>query len=118
MTARIQILLVAGTLMFFIALLSVIRKDKISSDMACLWIVFSLILVIMAINPNLANTLANALGFFSAINALYFVFIFLLLCFVFYLFMKISELEKKINNLIQRYALDEEKKKKEEKTNG
>ena len=95
MTARIQILLVAGTLMFFIALLSVIRKDKISSDMACLWIVFSLILVIMAINPNLATTLANALGFFSAINALYFV-----------------------NNLIQRYALDEEKKKKEEKTNG
>ena len=72
----------------------------------------------MAINPNLATTLANALGFFSAINALYFVFIFLLLCFVFYLFMKISELEKKINNLIQRYALDEEKKKKEEKTNG
>ena len=65
----------------------------------------------MAINPNLATTLANELGFFSAINALYFVFIFLLLCFVFYLFMKISELEKKINNLIQRYALDEEKKK-------
>lgn len=111
MTTRIQILLIVGTLIFFLSLLSVIRKDKLSSDMACLWIIFSLILVIMAISPDLANKLSHALGIYSAINALYVTFIFLLLCFVFYLFMKISELEKKINNLIQRYAIDEEKRK-------
>ena len=40
MTTRIQILLVAGTLMFFLALLSVIRKDKISSDMVSLDSIF------------------------------------------------------------------------------
>ncbi len=114
MTTRIQILLIVGTLIFFISLLSVIRKDKLSSDMACLWIIFSLLLVVMAVSPELANKLSYTLGIYSALNALYITFIFLLLCFVFYLFMKISELEKKINNLIQRYALDEDKKKKEE----
>ena len=110
MTERMQILLVIGTIIFFIALLSMIRKDKLSSDMACFWIIFALLLVIMAINPSLATKLSNALGIYSSINALFFVFIFLLLCFVFYLFMKISELEKKVNNLIQRYGLDEKRK--------
>lgn len=115
MSTRIRILLIVGTILFFLMLLNVIRKDKLTLDVACFWIVLSLILIVMAIFPDIPMSFGSLIGIMSPTNALFIVLIFILLCLIFFMLVKISELEKKINNLVQRYAIDQEEKKEDSK---
>ncbi|MCI5774673.1 MAG: DUF2304 domain-containing protein [Erysipelotrichaceae bacterium] len=115
MSVKIQILLMIGSVLFFFILLKIIKKGKMTTDLACLWIVLALVLMILAFFPELAIKFGYLVGVISSINAIFLVLIFLLLCLLFYLFMKVTLLEKKLNDMIQRYALDESEKKEAEK---
>lgn len=114
MSFRIQVILIVGSITFLLALLTIIRKGKMTTDLACLWIALAIILVVLAIFPNIAIQFGYLVGIISSINAVFLVLIFLILCLIFYLFLKVTTLEKKLNDMIQRYAIDknEEKSKK------
>lgn len=106
MSTRIRILLIISTLLFFLILLRVIRKDKLTLDIAVFWIIYSLILLLIAIFPDIVSFVGGLLGIATTMYTLFLSLIFILICMVFFLLIKISDLEKKINNLAQKYALD------------
>ena len=112
MPIRLRVLLIIVSLLFFMVVLKNIKKAKISNDMASLWIIVCIALLLLAIFPNIISVISNLLGISTNMNTLYLIIIFILICMVFYLFVKVSILEEKITKIIQLYSLEDRKKKK------
>lgn len=83
-----------------------VKKEKLLIEDAVFWVVSAAILVIVAIFPDIAISLAYTLGFMSASNFVYLVIIALLLWKVFVCSSEISRLKVKVNELAQEIALD------------
>lgn len=109
MTLKIQIVLIISTIIFFVFLQRLIRKSKMTADLASIWILFCIALVIIAIFPYGLYFISDTLGIMSATNLLFVIIIFILLCLVFYLYLKISSLEGKLVNLIQYIGIEKNK---------
>lgn len=105
MTIRIQIILIILTIMFLVYLIRKIKKSKMTTDFATVWILFGMSLIFIAVLPQTIYFLSNLLGVASPMNALFIILIFLLLCLIFYLSMKISTLENKLSDLIQKEGI-------------
>lgn len=103
---RLRIILIVSTLAFFLFILRIIKKDKISIDIATIWVLFSLSLVILALFPEIMTVLSDILGIKSQLNALYTSLIFELLVISFYALKKLSALEKKLNDLVIKEAIN------------
>ena len=112
MPIRLRVLLIIVSLLFFIVVLKNIKKAKISNDMASLWIIVCIALLLLAIFPNIIGFVSNILGISTNMNTLYLIIIFILICMVFYLFVKISILEDKVKTLTQLFSLDHKNNKK------
>lgn len=109
MSIVLRVLLLVGSLLFLIYLVSNLRKSKMSIDMSVLWIVLSCLIVIMAIFPSPFITLIKLIGIESPVNGILIFFILALLLLVFYLFKKIAMVEFKLIELVQKIGIDEYK---------
>lgn len=110
MSNKIYILLLLGSILFLFGVIFMIRKSKMIAEMGCVWIIVALGILILAIFPQIAIQFGRFLGIISTVNVMFLVMIFLLLCLVFYLFIKVSYLQNRINSLIQLIALKEKEK--------
>lgn len=115
MSNILRVVLIVGSICFFIYLLSNLRKSKISIDMSVIWILISCAILFMAIFPQPFIILIKALGIESAVNGVLIFFILALLLLVFYLYKKIALLEFKLIELTQKVGIDDYKKKKNNK---
>ena len=109
---RLQIVLFVLSFLFLTVIIRYIKKSKLSTDLATLWILWGFGLILLSIFPTIISFIAKILGIIAPINALFLIMIFLLYCMVFYLFLKVSILEDNIKNLIQYIALQENKRNK------
>ena len=75
--------------------------------------IFSLLLILVAVFPDPMFWLAELLGIQSPANMVFLFVIFILLIKTFNLTLEISQLQYKIQELVQKIALDENKKNKE-----
>lgn len=116
MTLHLQISLFCISVVVFFVLLRNIRKSKISTDMATVWILWGIGLIVLSLFPQIIDVFGKIVGIVTPVNALYLMMIFLLYVLVFFLYIKISLLEEKIKNLIHVVALDE-KEREDEKLN-
>ena len=107
MSNSLRIVLVVGSLLFLLYLLSDLRKTKISIDMSVIWIIISCLIVIMAIFPQPFIYLTKLAGIESPVNGILVFFILLLLLLVFFLFKRVSKLEFKLTELVQKIGIDE-----------
>ena len=105
MTLKIQIILILSTIIFFAFLVKTIKKSKMTTDLATIWIIFGLLLIIIAIFPQIIYFVGNLIGILSPMNTLFMISIFGLLCLVFYLFTKITLLETRLTSLIQNEGI-------------
>lgn len=101
----LRVLLVIGALLALAVVGKQVKKDKIMVEDAVFWVVVAAVLVLLAIFPGIAITLAYHLGFMSASNFVYLAIIVLLLWKVFTNSAEISRLKAKINELAQEMAL-------------
>ena len=92
----IRVCLVLGSLITATYILRRVRLAKVQIEDTIFWLLFSGILLILAIFPGIAYWAAYLLGFQSPINFVYIVIIFL-------------QLDSKVRILTQRVALNEEK---------
>ena len=94
----------------FFVLVFVIRKIKKSEFEimdAIFWLLFIIVLLLLAIFPGIAYALSNFLGFDSPSNFVFLCVIAILIIRVFSLNAKVAHLRAKTNSLIQEIALRE-----------
>ena len=110
----LRALLFLGSVAVFLVISYCIRKRRIQLKDGVFWIIFSFLLILISIFPVLAVWASRLIGIQSPANCVFLIMIFLLGCHQFFLTIRISQLEMKINRLIQSVAIyrtreDEEK---------
>lgn len=107
MSLALRILLSVVSVFSMVIMMRKIRHSKFQIEYAIFWIIFSVLLIVMAIFPNLAIYLAHAIGIQSPVNMIFLVIIFILMAKLFYLNIHVSQLEYKVKELVQKLALNE-----------
>ena len=103
----LRALLVLGALAALFVEGKQVKKKKILVEDAVFWVVVAVVFVVIAVFPEIAISLAYALGFMSASNFVYLVIIALLLWKAFAISAEISRLRTKVNELAQEIALSQ-----------
>lgn len=103
----LRILLIVFSVAATIGVIGKIRKAKMQIEDAVFWVLFSFLLILLAVCPPLLYFFTNLLGVQSPANLLFLVIIALLLAKVFSMSVRISILEEKLMTLAQNEALDE-----------
>ena len=107
MSLVLRIFLIVVSFISIVYVIRKIRKAKLRIDYSLFWIIVSLLIMVLALFPELAIKLASLMGVMSAVNLIYLVMIFILLLHNFTMTVKISSLESKINNLTEEIAIRE-----------
>lgn len=105
MSLTIQVFLIIVTISIFIFLIRDVKKGKLRTEYALMWILFSLGLVIISIFPQLVFYVSRILGIASPSNAAFLVVIMFLIILVYNLFSKVSTLEERVKNLVHEVAI-------------
>lgn len=113
MSPQLRILLVLGSAIAVYFITNKVRKHKILMEDAIFWIVFSVVLLLVALFPGVAIWFAGTLGFMSPSNFVFLVIVGLLLVKTFSASAEISLLKNRINELAQEIALQEKAPKKD-----
>lgn len=106
----LRIVLIIGSLCTAFLMLSRIRKAKIQIKDSIFWILFSFMILILSIFPQIATWASDFLGILSPINFVYLFMIFILLVHEFFMSVRISQMDSKIKQLTQQVALQEKEK--------
>lgn len=107
MSVMLRVLLV---LMSIISLLYVIRKirySKMQIEYSLFWIALSVIMIIMSLFPEIVYWITEKMGMISPANVVYLFIIAVLLVKSFMMTIEISNLEKKVKDLVQQIAINE-----------
>lgn len=115
MSVILRILLLTASIMTASYIARKLRKAQMQVDDATFWLLFSLILVIMSIFPELITGFADLIGVQSPVNFVFLVIIFLLFIRCFILSVRVPGLEEKVKNLVEESAVRENIKAAEEK---
>ena len=93
-----------------------VKRRRLWSSML-IWLIFWVIVSILAIIPDLISTnIAELLGFASNINAVIFVALGFLYVFMFYLTVTVEKLEKRVTETVRWLALENQRLKEEQET--
>lgn len=107
MTLTLQIILILGSIINFVFVITKIRKSQLNIQDAVIWILLSLLLIIMSLFLPFISHIAHMLGFIGTSNFVFTLILFFLIIIVFAQSVKISLLDEKIKNLNHYIALKE-----------
>lgn len=102
---QLRIILVIGTLLALWVVCAKVKKSTILIEDTVFWMVAAVILVALAVFPEIAVKISHCLGFLSPANFIYLVIIALLLWKTFTSSTEISQLKARVNELAQEIAL-------------
>ena len=101
----LQIFLILGTFVFLMIIVYYLMKSRLELKYTLIWFVFAVILLLLAIFPEIATCVAKWVGIATPINAIYiFAFVFALLI-ILSLTIIVSLQSKQIKQLAQKLAL-------------
>ena len=106
MSCAFRLVMIVGALFLMVFMLKRIRQAKVKIEYTVFWIIFSGILVLMGIFPQVFYWVSGLLGFQAPINMIYLVIIFVLIVKLFLTSVQISQLENKVDSLTQQVAID------------
>lgn len=118
MSIYLRIILVVISMLSMLNILQRVRKSKLQIEYSIFWIVFSILLILVAIFPQPMFTLAQILGIQSPANMVFLFVIFILLIKLFNMTIEVSQLQYKQQELVQKIALDENKKTEKKSSKG
>ena len=113
MTTVLRAVLIVVSLLVFFVMMKKIRQAKVKIEDSMFWVLFALLLVVFSIFPGAADWLSDLVGTMSTANFIFMLMIFLLLIKNFAMSLRISQLETKVKELVQRIALDDNELQKE-----
>ena len=106
MTLTLRVLLIIVSILATTGVIGRIRKAKMQIEDAVFWVLFSFLLILLAVVPRVLYFFTELLGMQSPANLLFLVIIGLLLMKVFSMSIKMSLLEEKLKTLAQNEALE------------
>lgn len=115
MTGMLRIWLIVASVLTMFGIMHKIRRSKVRIEDSIYWVLFSIILILFSIFPQIAYWLSDLVGTYSPSNFIFMLVIFLLLMKIFSMTIRISQLETKLQELVQKIALDEVKSKEVQK---
>lgn len=101
----LQLILICGTILFCLFILIVTQKKKLSYKYTLLWLIFGFITLLYAIFPGIIKNIAHVLHVAEPSNAIFLIYIFLIIVIVFYISLVFSKLFEKVTTLIQENAI-------------
>lgn len=105
MNRMLQLILIGVTLLFCIFILIVTQKKKLSYKYTLVWLLFGLITLLCAIFPNIVMGISKIIHVAEPTNALFLIYIFLIIVIIFYISLAFSKLFEKVTTLIQENAI-------------
>lgn len=105
MDRGLQIILILATFLFCIFILTVTQKKKLSYRYTLLWLCFGIITLLCAIFPNIVIGISKLLHIAEPTNALFLIYLFLIIVIIFYISLAFSKLFEKVTTLIQENAI-------------
>ena len=118
MSIYLRIILVVISMLSMLDILKRVRKSKLQIEYSIFWIVFSILLILVAVFPQPMFVLAQILGIQSPANMVFLFVIFILLIKLFNMTIEVSQLQYKQQELVQKIALDENKKTEKKSSKG
>ena len=120
MSLVFRIVLIIGAIISLVYMMRKIHKAKLQIEHSLFWIVFSFMILLLAVFPIIPMWLGELLGIQSPVNLVYLVIIFVLIIRLFQVTLQMSKLENRLKDLVQHEALrehDEDELCEEEKDN-
>ena len=118
MSIYLRIILVVISMLSMLNILKRVRKSKLQIEYSIFCIVFSILLILVAVFPQPMFVLAQILGIQSPANMVFLFVIFILLIKLFNMTIEVSQLQYKQQELVQKIALDENKKTEKKSSKG
>ena len=118
MSIYLRIILVVISMLSMLNILKRVRKSKLQIEYSIFWIVFSILLILVAVFPQPMFVLAQILGIQAPANMVFLFVIFILLIKLFNMTIEVSQLQYKQQELVQKIALDENKKTEKKSSKG
>ena len=109
MSIYLRIILVVISMLSMMNVMKRVRRFKLQIENSIFWIIFSLLLILVAVFPDPMFWLAELLGIQSPANMVFLLVIFALMFKSFQSTLEISQLQYKIEELTQKIALEEHK---------
>ena len=102
-----RIILVGSALIAFFYIVFEIRKSNLTIRDSIFWVIFSILLVLMAIFPSFFMKISATVGIYSPANFIYLVIIGIMIIKIYRMSVTISSLNTKIKELTQSLAIQE-----------
>ena len=102
-----RIFLIIGSVATLVYFISRIRKSKLKINHSIFWMVFGILLLLLALIPDGVFWAAGLLGFQSPSNLIYLIVIFLLTVKLFTTTMRISKLSEQVTALTHALAIQQ-----------
>lgn len=105
MNRILQLILIGGAILFCIFILVVTQKKKLSYKYTLMWLIFGAITLLIAIFPSIVKEISKIIHVAEPTNALFLIYIFLIIVIIFYISLAFSKLFEKVTTLIQENAI-------------
>lgn len=105
MNIALRISLLFGIIIYVAVIFSFLRKQKISLKYSLLWFFSAVVLLVMDLFPNQVSKIAHFIGIEYSVNAVFLVFIFIMLLILISLTAIVSKQHNQIKVLTQKLAI-------------
>ena len=102
---RLKLLAVFTAAAFMVFVISFVKKRLLKENFAVLWLLFSFVMALLAANFNFVRLLSGLLGIADPNNTLFFLSIVSLIMLLILVCVEISDLSRKVKNLIQEVSI-------------
>ena len=106
MSVALRIVLIVSAVAMAAFMLRSIKKSKMQIEDTLFWALITLLILLLAIFPQIGSALSDVMGFQAPVNFVFLFFIFVLLMKSYHSTRTISELETKVKELSEQIALD------------
>ena len=104
-TGRFQFFAVAAAVLFFVLLIWLLKKNRLSLKYCLLWLLSGIIMLILAVFPGVLDGFARMIGIYSSVNALFAVILFCGMMLMISFTVIVSREKQEIVKMVQRIAL-------------
>lgn len=105
----IYYLAIICAILFTIFIILLVRSNRLDEKYSVLWIIFSIVILVLALNKNILEKIADIIGIYYAPAALFLVGFAFLIIFIIHLSIVATRQNKMIIKLTQKLAILEEK---------